>query len=164
MDQRQLRSLLGHFATGVAIVTARAPSGEPAGVTINSFNSVSLSPALVMFSLTRGLWSLPVFEETDHFGISFLSRDQQDLSNRFAARGVDKWQGATVLTGRNGVPLVKGALAHIECRKDQMIEAGDHIIFLCAVTGMEAGPPGEPLVFFRGGYRALSENAVSGSN
>lgn len=156
MSQRELRNLFGHFATGVAVVTARTADGDRVGVTINSYNSISLAPELVMFSLTRNLLSLPAFEAASHYGINFLAADQQDISHRFATRGEDKWAATAAPAGENGAPLLEGALAHIECSLHQRVEAGDHIIFICRVTRF--GTPGgtkEPLVFFKGRYCAL---------
>lgn len=156
IDHRDLRNILGHFATGVTIVTTRGVDGERVGVTVNSFNSVSLSPELVLFSLTRSLLSLPVFEAADSYGINFLAADQQHLSNRFARRGQDKWTETLSLEGEGGIPLIHGALAHIECAREQILEAGDHLIFLCRVTSISAGAAKEPLLFFKGGYCGLS--------
>lgn len=155
MEARELRNLFGHFATGVAVVTAAADS-RLAGVTISSFNSISLSPELVMFSLTRTLLSLPDFETAARYGINFLAADQKDVSRRFATRGEDKWAGTAMHFGRNGAPLLDGALAHIECELHQRVEAGDHIVFICRITGFDTpGADKEPLVFFKGEYCPL---------
>lgn len=160
MDQRELRNMFGHFATGVAIVTARSAAGEPVGVTINSFNSVSLSPELLMFGLTRTLRSLSVFEQASSFGINLLAADQRDLSHRFATRGEDKWTRTAVREGRCGAPLLEGALAHIECVPHRLIEAGDHVVFLCRITGFDTtGGSKEPLVFYKGRYCGLEAEA-----
>lgn len=161
MDHRELRNLFGHFATGVAVVTAETSDGEAVGVTINSFNSVSLSPELVMFSLTRSLLSLPVFEDAVSYGINFLAADQQDLSKRFAMRGEDKWSETKVKRGANGAPLLEGAIAHIECGLHQRVEAGDHIIFICRVTRFDTPAASkEPLVFFKGRYCGIDVPAL----
>lgn len=156
IEPSELRSLLGHFATGVAIVTAVDETGERAGITINSFNSVSLSPELVLFSLDRRLWSLPVFERAEHYCVNFLATGQEEISNRFAGRGNDKWAETGWTEGSNGAPAIDGALAHIECERDRVIEGGDHLIFLCRVRDFSAGGTGEPLIYFRGRYHRLA--------
>ncbi len=92
-DSREFRTALGNFATGVTIVTARSRSGEPLGLTANSFNSVSLDPPLVLFSLNRQAYSLKSFEEAGNFAINVLRDDQQDISQVFAQAATDKWQG-----------------------------------------------------------------------
>lgn len=152
---RGLRDLLGHFATGVAVITTRTSAGERLGVTVNSFSSVSLEPELVLFSLTRELLSLPAFRTARAFGINFLADDQQALSNRFAQRGSDKWRDVAVREGELGVPLLDGALAHLECTPHELIEAGDHLIFLARVHHYDSAPAKAPLLFFKGRYHAL---------
>jgi flavin reductase (DIM6/NTAB) family NADH-FMN oxidoreductase RutF len=155
MDYRELRDLFGHFPTGVAVVTTLSPQAEKVGVTISSFNSVSLEPGLVMFSLTNTLVSLPAFVDADVYGINFLAADQEDLSTRFARKGADKWRDTGHRFGTNGVPLLDDALAHIECRKFKVIEGGDHLIFLCQVTAYETFEKASPLIFFKGRYRSV---------
>ncbi len=151
----ELRRLLGNFATGVAVVTALTPEGERCGVTINSFNSVSMSPELVLFSLDRGLRSLPLFMAAERYCVNLLSSEQQDVSARFAARGGDKWAGTAWRPCGNGAPLIDGVLAHMECERHEVVEAGDHLIFLCRVRDFSIDAAGSPLVFYRGGYHAL---------
>jgi flavin reductase (DIM6/NTAB) family NADH-FMN oxidoreductase RutF len=155
MEHRELRDLFGHFPTGVAIVTTTGVVSEKVGVTISSFNSVSLDPGLVMFSLTNELRSLPVYLAAETFGINFLSADQTELSNRFASKGADKWLGTRHRMGTTGVPLLEDALAHIECEKFQVVEGGDHMIFICRVVAYETFEKSSPLIFFKGRYRTV---------
>lgn len=156
MDTRGLRDLFGHFATGVAVVTAADREGVRAGCTINSFTSISLAPELVMFSLMRTLLSLPVFRDATRYAVNFLAADQQSLSHRFAKRGEDKWTQTSFFEGGNGAPVLSGALAHIECELHQLVEAGDHFLFLCRVTAFATDADArDPLVFFKGRYRSL---------
>lgn len=155
IDSNELRQLLGHFATGVAVVTATEEAGEQAGVTINSFASVSLSPELILFGLTRTLWSLPIFERVEHYAISFLTSDQQAIAKRFASRGSDKWSDTPASVGRYGSLLIDGALAHLECTREAVFDGGDHRIFLCRVLAFEKGEATEPLVFYRGRYHEI---------
>ena len=159
IEQSELRRLLGHFATGVAVVTAVTPDGEKAGVTINSFNSVSMSPELVLFSLDCALRSLPVFQASEHFCVNFLSAGQEEVSRRFAARGQEKWSQTRWRPCGNGAPMIDGALAHIECERHTIIEGGDHLIFLCRVRGFASDATAAPLIYFRGGYHELPGHA-----
>jgi flavin reductase (DIM6/NTAB) family NADH-FMN oxidoreductase RutF len=149
-DDRELRRVLGHFATGVVVLTAHH-AGERAGVTVNSFSSLSLRPPLVLFSVMQNLRSLPVFIKTERIGISILSADQQEVSHRFASAGADKWAGTPVSAGPSGAILIDNALAHLECDRHAVVDGGDHLIFVCRVLASRSHP-GEPLMYFRGGY------------
>jgi flavin reductase (DIM6/NTAB) family NADH-FMN oxidoreductase RutF len=149
-DDRELRRVLGHFATGVVVLTA-SYADERAGVTVNSFSSLSLRPPLVLFSLMQNLRSLPVFLKAERIGINILSAHQQEVSNRFASVGVDKWAGTPVSAGSRGAILIDDALAHLECERHAVVDGGDHLIFVCRVLEFRSHP-GEPLMYFRGGY------------
>jgi flavin reductase (DIM6/NTAB) family NADH-FMN oxidoreductase RutF len=155
LDARQLRRTLGQFATGIAVLTTRAPDGAPLGLTINSFNSVSLEPPLVVFSLARRLSLLPWFEAASHFGISLLSAEQRALSDRFAGPAQDRFAGVEWFPGPFGSPLLVGACAHFECRNAIRHDGGDHLLFLAEVCH-HAAFAREPLVFFGGAYRELA--------
>lgn len=155
VDAQQLRRTLGQFATGIAVLTTRAPDGAPLGLTINSFNSVSLEPPLVVFSLARRLSLLPWFEEASHFGISLLAAGQRALSDRFAGPAQDRFAGVEWFPGPFGSPLLVGACAHFECRNAIRHDGGDHLLFLAEVCH-HAAYPREPLVFFGGAYRELA--------
>ncbi len=155
MDYRELRDLFGHFPTGVAVATTIGCEAEKVGVTISSFNSVSLDPGLVMFSLTNTLFSLPAFVGANAYGINFLTAEQADLSNRFSRKGTDKWTNTRHSVSANGVPLLDDALAHIECEKFKVIEGGDHLIFLCRVIAYQTFEKTSPLIFFKGRYRSV---------
>ena len=123
------RKALGSFATGVTIVTTCA-DGERFGVTANSFNSVSLDPPLVLWSLAKSAASHAAFAAAPGFAVHILAADQQDLSNRFARKGADKFAGLSLESGRAGVPLLAGCAARFECRTTYQYEGGDHIIFV----------------------------------
>lgn len=154
--QRQLRFALGEFATGVCIITARSHGGERVGVTMNSFNSVSIDPPLVLFSVDRRAHSLPVFEDARGIAINVLARSQALLSNRFARTRADKWDGISFADGFGGAPLIDGALAYFECRPYAAHDGGDHRIFVVEVLRHTVGREGDmPLLFFRGHYREL---------
>lgn len=155
LDVRQLRRTLGMFATGIAVLTTRSPEHAPVGLTINSFNSVSLEPPLVVFSLARRLSLLPYFEEASHFGISLLAVEQSALSDRFAGPAQDRFAGVEWFPGPYGSPLLVGACAHFECRNAVRHDGGDHVLFLAEVHH-HAAFAREPLVFFGGAYRKLA--------
>ncbi len=150
LDDREFRRVLGHFATGVVVVTANNAE-DRAGVTVNSFSSLSLQPPLVMFSLARNLRSLGLFQSAERIGINILTVDQQDISHRFATAGSDKWAGTSASVGTSGAVLIDDALAHLECELQSVIDGGDHAIFICRVLDFRAND-GDPLMYFKGGY------------
>jgi flavin reductase (DIM6/NTAB) family NADH-FMN oxidoreductase RutF len=152
---RALRDVLGNFPTGVAVVTAVGTNGTRYGVTVNSFNSVSLDPPLVLFSLCRALLSLDGILNTNAFAINFLREDQANLSVRFANPRSDKWQGVDFRAGVTGSPVLVPALAVLECRPYAQYDGGDHVIVVGQVVHVEMDSSRHPLVFFRGGYHTL---------
>ena len=154
-DQRDFRSALGHFATGITVVTACAADGELVGVTANSFNSVSLDPPLILFSLDRQAFSFPAFEAAGHFAVNILSEAQTSLSQNFARTQGDKWAGIAYHRWSTGSPILTGCLAAFECRTHAIHDGGDHRIFIGEVLRFEARPDGDPLIYFRGSYSAL---------
>jgi 3-hydroxy-9,10-secoandrosta-1,3,5(10)-triene-9,17-dione monooxygenase reductase component len=155
-DPRQFRSALGNFATGVTIVTACNPeNGELVGVTANSFNSVSVDPPLVLWSLDRGSFSLQSFEVADHFIVNVLAADQVNLSQRFATQSEDKFKALEFDKGIGGAPLLSGCAASFECNKSFTYEGGDHLIFVGEVQQFTSTDRSS-LVFHRGSY-AVSE-------
>lgn len=150
----EFRASLGMFATGVTIVTARAPDGALIGLTANSFNSVSLAPPLVLWSLAHHAGSMAFFRNGSHYAINVLAADQQALAERFAARGVDRWAGVAFTEGGNGAPLLDGAAASFECfNRSQYIE-GDHVIFVGEVERCTHRPGASPLLFHGGRFYA----------
>src|SRR5687767_15380608 len=108
---RSFRNALGAFATGVTVVSTRSADGIDVGLTVNSFNSVSLDPPMVLWSLARSAMSLTVFTEAKYFTVHLLAADQQELSDRFARRGADKFAGLDLERGIGGIPLIKGCSA-----------------------------------------------------
>jgi flavin reductase (DIM6/NTAB) family NADH-FMN oxidoreductase RutF len=151
-DSREFRNALGNFATGVTIVTARSRSGEALGLTANSFNSVSLEPPLVLFSLNRQAYSLRSFEEAGNFAINVLRDDQQDISQVFAQAQSDKFQGLAFETWESGAPIFSHALAVFDCATHAVHDGGDHLIFVGRVLRFMHDPEGKPLLYFRGNY------------
>ena len=162
LPPRTLRDVLGSFPTGVAVVTATGTNGEPYGVTVSSFNSVSLDPPLVLFSLSRRLLSLEGLLRADAFAINFLRDDQAHLSARFATAFSDKWRDVDFRAGATGSPVLVPALAVLECRPYAQYDGGDHIIVVGRVTHLEVDSGRHPLVFFRGRYHTLSSQENAG--
>ena len=115
LDERQFRDALGAFATGVAVVTGRNHAGERLGITVSSFNSVSITPPLVLFSIARQAHSYPTWAALRSYAVNVLSQQQEEISNRFARPRGDKWDGLTVLDGATGLPILANALAVFEC-------------------------------------------------
>jgi flavin reductase (DIM6/NTAB) family NADH-FMN oxidoreductase RutF/DNA-binding MarR family transcriptional regulator len=149
---RDFRAALGMFATGVTIVTARTASGELAGLTANSFNSVSLDPPLVLWSLARAAGSMAAFANGQHYAINVLAASQQALAEQFAARDVDRWQGVDFGEGVSGAPLIEGCVATFECfNRSQYIE-GDHVIFVGEVERCTRNAQASPLLYHGGRF------------
>lgn len=150
-DSRDFRDALGCFPTGVAVVTAPDRAGGYVGVTANSFNSVSLDPPLVLWSLAKAARSRKAFIEAGWFAINILCAAQVDLSRRFARRDLDKFAGVETVRGLGGVALLPGSAARFQCRTYAVYEGGDHEIFVGEVVDFDySGRP--PLVFHRGDY------------
>ena len=156
LDKAEFRRVMGCFATGVTVVTTRSLAGEFHGLTANAFSSVSLDPPLVMVCIDKKSESYPCFEQSGVFTVNTLAADQEHLSRRFAASGGDKFSGVEYQIGANGTPILSGTLAYLECKVAAAYDAGDHTIYVGEVQQAEARP-GAPLVFYRGGYRNLSE-------
>lgn len=148
----EFRAALGMFATGVTIVTARTGEGQAIGLTANSFNSVSLSPPLVLWSLARAAASLAAFSAGSHYAINVLAAEQVALAERFALRGAERWAGVAHTAGVAGVPLIEGAAATFECFNRSRYEEGDHVIFVGEVERCSHRPGASPLLFHGGRF------------
>ena len=146
------RAALGMFATGVTIVTARDATGQRVGLTANSFNSVSLAPPLVLWSLARSAGSMPAFERGSHYAINILAAEQHVLAERFASKAADRFAGVTFREGASGAPILEGAAAVFECFNRSQYEEGDHVIFVGEVERCEHRPGAQPLIFHGGRY------------
>lgn len=155
-DQRAFRRALGHFGTGVAIVTATT-SGAPLGSTISSFNSVSLDPPLILFSLVSQSLGIEQWRNASALCVSMLGAGQTETSNRFAKAGADKWADTEIVPGSNGAPIIPGSIAYFECAPYAIHDGGDHDIFVCRVTHFWADDhQPAPLLFYAGQYRQLT--------
>lgn len=151
VETRSFRRALGSFATGVTVITARTGDGRPVGITANSFNSVSLDPPMVLWSLARTAGSMPAFEGATHWAVHILAADQEALSNRFAQRGTDKFAGLDTRDGAGGAPLLEGCATRLQCRTAFRYAGGDHVIFVGEVLDFESRDTA-PLVFHGGRY------------
>jgi flavin reductase (DIM6/NTAB) family NADH-FMN oxidoreductase RutF len=151
LSSDQLRKILGHFATGVTVVTTRLASGEPWGFTVNAFTSVSLSPPLILVCVGHGGDSFQVMSKAEYFAVNFLAEGQEELSRVFASKSRDRFAGIPYEPGANGAPLLQGCLGYIECRKTAAHVQGDHTIVIGEVLAGEAHG-GFPLLFYRSSY------------
>jgi len=149
---QDFRAALGMFATGVTIVTARGVDGLPVGLTANSFNSVSLTPPLVLWSLARSAGSMPAFERGSHYAVNILAADQHALAERFASKSVDRFADVAFREGAGGAPVIDGAVAVFECFNRSRYEEGDHVIFVGEVERCTWRAGAQPLIFHGGRY------------
>jgi flavin reductase (DIM6/NTAB) family NADH-FMN oxidoreductase RutF len=154
-DRQRYRAVMGHFTTGVAVVTAQSAEGA-FGMTTNALCSLSLDPLLLLVCFDNEARTLPVVREARRFAVNVLRAGQEELAVVFASKRVAaaKFESVTH-TVAHGVPVLDGALAWIACDLDALHEAGDHTIGVGRVTHLDADPDGEPLVFFRGRYVGL---------
>jgi flavin reductase (DIM6/NTAB) family NADH-FMN oxidoreductase RutF len=150
-DPRRMRHALGRFATGVTIVTTRHPDGKLEGLTANSFSAVSLDPPLVLWSLRREAPSLRSFAASGRFAVNVLGAHQRELSRQFATPSLDKFAAVAHECGLGGCPLIEGSLAQFECRLEETVAGGDHLIFIGRVERARYRD-GEPLIFSAGRY------------
>ena len=148
------RQLLGRFATGVAVVTTRAPDGRPVGMTASSLASVSLRPPLLSVSIDHAATIHEAILAAPAFVVNVLEESQEAISRRFAEDHPDRFDGIGYRLGDHGVVIIDGAHAWIECERHELVEAGDHTIVLGRVTGGTTGD-GRPLLYYRGGSGAL---------
>jgi flavin reductase (DIM6/NTAB) family NADH-FMN oxidoreductase RutF len=151
ISAHDFRAALGLFATGVTIVTTRAPDGAPVGLTVNSFNSVSRAPPLVLWSLGLQAGSRPVFEASPHYAIHVLAAPQRDLAQKFASRVAQRFDGVAWQPGLGGVPLIEGCAAVFECRSLRHHTEGDHLLLIGEVQRCSAAPAGTAPLIFHGG-------------
>jgi flavin reductase (DIM6/NTAB) family NADH-FMN oxidoreductase RutF len=154
IDPFQFRQLLGHFATGVSVLTLTTPEGRPLGMTANSLSSVSLSPPLISVCVDREAEMHPVILPASEFVVNVLASDQEALARRFSDKHEDRFDGVGYRLSPEGLVLLDGALAHFVCTREATYPGGDHTIVLGRVVGGTAHE-GHPLLYYRGGYAAL---------
>lgn len=155
VDPSHYRTVLGHFATGVTVVTA-SDGGQPVGMAVNSFTSVSLDPPLVMFCAARSSTTWPVIKAAGAFAVNVLAADQEELSRAFATKDADRFSCVDHRPGITGSPILVGALAYIDCTLDALHDAGDHELVVGRVVDLDVQRDADPLVFFRGDYGYLA--------
>ncbi|WP_194712753.1 flavin reductase family protein [Noviherbaspirillum soli] len=148
-DTAHFRQALSQFATGVTVITTRTDSGAFIGLTASSFNSVSLSPPLVLWSLSNEASTLPAFTDNSHYVINVLSASQAHLAEQFARRGANRFQGVDFSLSRTGLPILKGVSAWFECHNRSRYPEGDHVIFVGEVEQCDVTP--QPGLVFHGG-------------
>ena len=156
-DPRALRNALGRFATGITVITAIHPDGQPIGLTANSFSAVSLDPALVLWCLDKKSINLAAFQAASHHAINILSAHQEDISNRFATWPVDRFAGLAWHAGIGGAPCLPDCLAVFEVANQTCHDAGDHLIFVGRIERFTTPSDAPPLLFHAGQYRKLQD-------
>ncbi len=156
IDPALFRSVLGRFATGVTVVTARDSDGRDHGMTVSAFSSVSLDPPLVLCCIELRTEMHPVLERAQTFAVNILSASQEALSRRFSERQVERFDGIGDERAQGGAARREGALGYLECRLVARHDAGDHSIFIGEVENAEAHR-GAPLLYYRGGYNQLGQ-------
>ena len=156
VDPQTMRRAMGHFATGVAIVTTMTSEGDPCGMTVNSLTSVSLEPPQLLVCFTIGARTADSAIESGRFAVSILAARQEPLARRFAGRGEDHFAGLQLTYGEHDVPVVPDAMAHLECIVDQYVPAGDHLIVVGGVH-RSCVRDGQPLAFFNGRFADVTD-------
>ncbi|HHL42932.1 MAG TPA: flavin reductase [Hellea balneolensis] len=153
-DQTEFRKTLGQFATGVTIITTLAADKTPVGITASSFNSLSLDPPMVLWSLAKSAYSMTAFSAAKYYNIHILGRGQDEISNVFASQGADKFCQVACKDGLGGTPILPEYAALFECESAHQYEGGDHIIFVGLVKSFKRNKQ-KPLVFHQGQYTGI---------
>jgi flavin reductase (DIM6/NTAB) family NADH-FMN oxidoreductase RutF len=158
-DALHFRRALSQFATGVTVITTRLQDGSFVGLTASSFNSVSIEPPLVLWSLGQAANSMPVFTDTSHYVINVLAAGQADLARRFSRRLENRFEGVEFELSRTGLPILKGVVAWFECHNRSRYPEGDHVIFVGEVERCDVLP--QPALLFHGGcFLSLTNDSV----
>jgi flavin reductase (DIM6/NTAB) family NADH-FMN oxidoreductase RutF len=152
----EFKHTCGRFATGVAVASVMDAQGTPHGLTVSSFTSVSLDPPLILVCLGHAVTSIELFRSSRYFGLSILKEDQRELSQHFARKGHDRFNGLPWERGATGVPLLKNVLATMECAVEQRVRSGDHDIFVAKMV-RACVYEGAPLIYYASGYRELGD-------
>jgi flavin reductase (DIM6/NTAB) family NADH-FMN oxidoreductase RutF len=154
IDKNELRRVMGHFATGVTVITTRDDEGNPYGLTANAVSSVSLVPPLILICVDKKCDTYPYFAQSKVFVVNVLSEGQERISRTFATTGIEKFDGIGYRKSKLGCVILDDAVGHLECKIVNEIDAGDHTIYVGEVDSAAADDV-RPLLFFRGGYRKL---------
>jgi flavin reductase (DIM6/NTAB) family NADH-FMN oxidoreductase RutF len=153
-DRNELRRVMGHFATGITVVTTHGPDGKRYGLTMNAVCSLSLTPPLMLICVDKRAESHPAFQPARGFVVNMLDESQEEVSRRFAVSGGEKFTGLACRDGVTGAPILEDALAWVECRVIEVHEGGDHTIYIGEVEDAGART-GDPILYYRGKYRFL---------
>jgi flavin reductase (DIM6/NTAB) family NADH-FMN oxidoreductase RutF len=154
IDDARFREILSHFPSGVTVVTTSVGE-ELWGMTVASFASLSLRPPLVLICIEKSVKTHDAIVASGHFGVSILAASQADVSNRFASKADDKFEGIPFRRARRGSPLIEGAIASMECRVTEQLPGGDHTIFVGEIDDATTAP-GDPLLYVRSGSHKLA--------
>jgi 3-hydroxy-9,10-secoandrosta-1,3,5(10)-triene-9,17-dione monooxygenase reductase component len=160
-DDHRFREVLGHFATGVTIITA-SDDGEPVGLAANSFTSLSLDPPLVLFCVGNSSSTWPRIEHAGTFAVNILGEGHEELSQLFATRGVDRFSQTPWHAGVSGAPVLDEAIAYLDCRLEAQYPGGDHTIVVGRVLDLDLREGARPLLFYRGRYSRMDEGGDAG--
>ncbi len=155
IEKSELRRVMGHFPTGVTVITTRTRGGDPVGLTANAVTSVSLVPPLLLICVDKGTDCHSCFQESGAFVVNILSEHQAHLSQRFATKGIAKFEGVPHRVGHTGCPILEDSVGYLECRVVQIHDGGDHTIYVGEVVEGNAREI-PPLLFYRGSYRKLA--------
>jgi flavin reductase (DIM6/NTAB) family NADH-FMN oxidoreductase RutF/DNA-binding IclR family transcriptional regulator len=161
IEQEQYREVMGHYPTGVTVVTGMSPEGDPIGLVVGTFTSVSLDPPLVAFMPTTTSGTYALMRDSAAYCINVLAHDQLDLCRLMAVPRPGKFDDVAWSVSEDGAPVLHDAVAHIHCRPRDVVEAGDHLIVLCEVRDMRVTRPVTPLLFFQGGYGGFNPRGMS---
>lgn len=156
ISKDEFRAALGRFSSGVTVVTTKDKSGHLHGITVSAFSSVSLEPPLILVCIDKRASSHRAFEESEFFNVNILDDAQQHFSDHFASHLSNKFKNIEYFEDKNGLPFLKGALAHLECRLVSSCEGGDHTIFVGEIQAA-AVRDGKPLIYFQGNYHKLKD-------
>jgi len=155
-DAASFRSVLGHFATGITVITAM-DGDEPVGMAANSFTSLSLDPPLILFCVAHTSSTWPRIEEAGMFAVNILGEDHEALSNLFAKKGADRFSQTPWRIGVSGAPVLEEAIAYLDCQFEAEYPGGDHKIIVGRVLDLDMREGARPLLFYRGGYQRMHE-------
>ncbi|MBK7708744.1 MAG: flavin reductase family protein [Acidobacteria bacterium] len=155
VSNQEFRAALGRFASGVTVVTTRDHKGDLHGITVSAFSSVSMNPPLVLICIERTTGSHHAFVESGRFTVNILSAEQSGVSDRFAFRHEDKFSGIGFRIGEQGIPIIEGCLANLECRVVNEYSGGDHTIFVGEVEAVHTDDK-SPLIYWTGEYRTIA--------
>ena len=156
-NSKNLRKAFSQFVTGVTVITTRSTQGAPLGVTVNSFSSVSLDSALVLWCLGDQTWRLEDFLQANHYAVNILSESQSKVSDNFATPGdFDRFECIDCKSGINGVPLIEDCCATLECKRHKLLREGDHWIFFCTIETVSYNDR-NPLLYHASEYKKLGE-------